>query len=59
MTNDQYHKTLQYARKACGTSVIDKSLEENDADFIIGPGDGPLFNLVRRLCPNYLTNPVF
>ncbi|KUJ21855.1 amidase family protein [Mollisia scopiformis] len=46
MTDDQYHKILQYARKACGPSGIDKALEENGVDVIIGPGDGPLFNLV-------------
>ncbi len=46
MTDDQYHKILQYARKACGTDGIDKALEENGVDVIIGPGDGPLFNIV-------------
>lgn len=46
MTDDKYHEILQYARTACGTNGIDKALEENGVDVIIGPGDGPLFDLV-------------
>ncbi|CAK7233312.1 hypothetical protein SCUCBS95973_008552, partial [Sporothrix curviconia] len=43
MADDEYHALLAFARNRCGPGGVDKALEENDVDVIIGPGDGPLF----------------
>ena len=43
MTDAQCQEILQSARERCGKNGIDKVLEENNVDVIIGPGDGPLF----------------
>lgn len=43
MTDEQYRKLIDFARNRCGKKGIDKVLEENDVDIIMGPGDGPLF----------------
>jgi hypothetical protein len=45
MTDDEYHNIIRYARTRCGKDGIDKVLEENDVDIIMGPGDGPMFTI--------------
>lgn len=43
MSDEEYYALLDFARDRCGRRGIDKVLEENDVDIILGPGDGPLF----------------
>jgi len=43
MSDDEYNDLLSFARNRCGPQGIDKVLEENEIDIIMGPGDGPLF----------------
>lgn len=45
MTDNEYHEILRYARERCGRNGIDKVLEENDVDIIMGPGDGAMFTI--------------
>ncbi|KAH0524976.1 hypothetical protein TsFJ059_007409 [Trichoderma semiorbis] len=45
MTDDEYKDIMNSARELCGKNGIDKTLEENDVDIIIGPGDGPMFGI--------------
>ncbi|WVO13615.1 hypothetical protein L204_101236 [Cryptococcus depauperatus] len=45
MTDEQYHSLLNFARDRCGKRGIDKTLEENGVDIIMGPGDGLMFNI--------------
>ncbi|KAK4067541.1 hypothetical protein Trihar35433_6101 [Trichoderma harzianum] len=45
MTDDEYNDIMNSARELCGKKGIDKTLEENDVDIIIGPGDGPMFGI--------------
>ncbi|KAJ5701174.1 Amidase [Penicillium malachiteum] len=45
MSDDEYHKLVNFARDACGRRGIDKALEENDVDILMGPGDGLLFQI--------------
>ncbi|KAG7287561.1 hypothetical protein NEMBOFW57_007073 [Staphylotrichum longicolle] len=45
MSDEEYHALLDFARDRCGRRGIDKVLEENDVDIILGPGDGPLFSI--------------
>ncbi|KAM6480980.1 amidase family protein [Trichoderma sp. SZMC 28011] len=45
MTDDEYNDIMNSARELCGKNGIDKTLEENDVDIIIGPGDGPMFGI--------------
>ena len=42
MAEEEHGRILNLARKSGGADGIDKTLEENDVDVIIGPGDGPL-----------------
>lgn len=43
MEPEQYRKLIDSARDRCGKRGIDKVLEENGVDIILGPGDGPLY----------------
>ncbi|RYP68289.1 hypothetical protein DL771_006791 [Monosporascus sp. 5C6A] len=43
MSDEEYHKLISFARNRCGKQGIDKILEENEVDIIMGPGDGPMF----------------
>lgn len=43
MTDDEYNSIIRYARDRSGPKGIDKVLEENEIDIIMGPGDGPMF----------------
>jgi amidase len=43
MSDVEYNNLLKFARNRCGPQGIDKVLEENEVDIIMGPGDGPLF----------------
>ncbi|KAK4460365.1 amidase family [Cladorrhinum samala] len=43
MTDEEYNSLVNYARDRCGRQGIDKVLDENGVDVIVGPGDGPLF----------------
>ena len=43
MSDDEYNVPLSFARNRCGPQGIDKVLEENEIDIIMGPGDGLLF----------------
>ncbi|PTB56454.1 hypothetical protein M431DRAFT_79828 [Trichoderma harzianum CBS 226.95] len=45
MSDDEYNEIMNSARELCGKKGIDKTLEENDIDIIIGPGDGPMFGI--------------
>ncbi|KAL6802226.1 amidase family protein [Trichoderma sp. SZMC 28012] len=45
MTEDDYNNIMSSARERCGKNGLDKTLEENDVDIIIGPGDGPMFGI--------------
>ncbi|WVN90988.1 uncharacterized protein L203_106234 [Cryptococcus depauperatus CBS 7841] len=45
MTDEQYHSLLSFARDSCGKRGIDKTLEENGVDIIMGPEDGLLFSI--------------
>ncbi|RFU76890.1 amidase family [Trichoderma arundinaceum] len=45
MTDKEYHNIMTSARERCGKGGIDKTLEENEVDVIIGPGDGPMFSI--------------
>lgn len=45
MTEDEYNDIMNSARELCGKKGIDKTLEENEVDIIIGPGDGPMFGI--------------
>ncbi|KAJ5162975.1 Amidase [Penicillium coprophilum] len=45
MSDDEYHKLVNFARDACGRRGIDKALEENGVDILMGPGDGLLFQI--------------
>ncbi|OAL48728.1 amidase family protein [Pyrenochaeta sp. DS3sAY3a] len=40
-----YDELIAYARDACGRRGIDKALEENEVDILMGPGDGLLFSI--------------
>ncbi|KAF2106745.1 amidase family protein [Lophiotrema nucula] len=43
MTSERHDEIIRWARNRCGKEGIDKTLDENDVDVIIGPGDGPMF----------------
>ncbi|KAF9770120.1 hypothetical protein IL306_012372 [Fusarium sp. DS 682] len=43
MEPGQYRELIDFARDRCGPKGIDKVLEDNEVDIILGPGDGPLF----------------
>ncbi|KAK2597377.1 hypothetical protein QQS21_006001 [Conoideocrella luteorostrata] len=43
MEPEQYRQLIDSARNRCGKRGIDKVLEENGVDIILGPGDGPMF----------------
>jgi len=43
MTDEEYHSLINYARERCGKRGVDKILEENEVDIIMGPGDGLMF----------------
>ncbi|EGX92259.1 amidase family protein [Cordyceps militaris CM01] len=43
MDPDEYRKLIDEARITCGEKGIDRVLEENEVDIILGPGDGPMF----------------
>lgn len=43
MTKDEHDELVDFARKACGERGIDKALDDNDVDILMGPGDGLLF----------------
>lgn len=45
MTDDRYNEIMEFARDICGRRGIDKTLEENDVDIIMGPGDGAIFHI--------------
>ncbi|KAF2970834.1 hypothetical protein GQX73_g2780 [Xylaria multiplex] len=45
MPDDEYRELIDFARDRCGKNGIDKVLEENEVDIIIGPGDGPMINI--------------
>jgi hypothetical protein len=45
MSNDEYHELLKSSRNTAGRNGIDKTLEENDVDVIMGPDDGLLFSI--------------
>ncbi len=43
MDPEEYRKLIDEARSICGEKGIDRVLEDNDVDIILGPGDGPMF----------------
>ncbi|KAK0717600.1 amidase family protein [Lasiosphaeria miniovina] len=43
MPEEEYYKLINTARDRSGKQGIDKVLEENEVDIIMGPSDGPLF----------------
>jgi amidase len=43
MTREDYDKRIASARERCGPNGIDKVLEGNEVDIILGPGDGAMF----------------
>ncbi|KAF1818772.1 amidase family protein [Dissoconium aciculare CBS 342.82] len=43
MSDEEYHRIIASARETCGKNGIDKTLDDNAIDLIIGPGDGPMF----------------
>ena len=45
MPEDEYHSLIAYARDRCGPMGIDKTLQDNGVDVIIGPGDGGMFQI--------------
>jgi amidase len=45
MEPDHYRELVDFARHRCGPNGIDKVLEDNEVDIILGPGDGALFNI--------------
>ncbi|KAL7946394.1 amidase family protein [Trichoderma barbatum] len=45
MTDDEYRNIMNSARERCGKRGIDRTLEENEVDIIMGPGDGPMFGI--------------
>ena len=45
MTNDNYKDLVDHAKNLCGKEGIDKVLDDNGVDILMGPGDGPLFTI--------------
>lgn len=45
MSADEYRLLIHNARERCGKNGIDKVLQENEVDIIMGPGDGPIMNI--------------
>jgi amidase len=45
MPKNEYDNLIAYARERCGKRGIDRTLEENGVDVIIGPGDGRMFKI--------------
>lgn len=43
MTSEEYH--INFVRDACGRRGIDKALNDNEVDILMGPGDGPFFSI--------------
>jgi amidase len=43
MSDEEYHRIIASVRETCGKNGIDKTLDDNAIDLIIGPGDGPMF----------------
>ncbi len=43
MTDTRYRELIALARDRSGKKGIDKVLEENEVDIIMGPGNGPMF----------------
>ncbi|KAM3443914.1 hypothetical protein MY4824_000362 [Beauveria thailandica] len=43
MDPEEYRKLIDQARNTCGEKGIDRVLEENEVDIILGPGDGTMF----------------
>jgi amidase len=56
MTTDEYNKIIRNARDACGKRGVDRVLEENDVDIILGPGDGPMFHIPGTAGKSYILN---
>ncbi|KAI1132451.1 amidase family protein [Nemania abortiva] len=40
LPKDEYRKLMDLARERCGKNGIDRTLEDNNVDIIMGPGDG-------------------
>jgi len=45
MTDEPYHKLLEYPRDRCGNRGTDKALEENGIDIVVREGDGLMFSI--------------
>jgi amidase len=45
MTDQEYQELINFARDACSRRGIDKALDDNEVDILMGPGDGPLFSI--------------
>jgi amidase len=45
MSSDEYYELIKTAREACGPQGIGKTLDDNDVDIIMGPGDGLMFSI--------------
>ncbi|KAF5230431.1 hypothetical protein FAUST_9824 [Fusarium austroamericanum] len=45
MQPNRYRELIDFARNRCGPNGIDRVLDDNQVDIIIGPGDGALFNI--------------
>lgn len=45
MISEEYQELINFARGACGRRGIDKTLDDNGVDILMGPGDGLLFSI--------------
>jgi amidase len=61
MSEPEYQELINFARNRCGKRGIDRVLEENGVDIIMGPGDGPMMNIASTAgkFESYQNKPLF